>query len=76
MKKFCLLCALLLSGSSAFATMEASWNDQNDIFAKSVSDCPMYIYQQNKGGSYKELVWAHEIKKRNASIDSGECVYR
>ena len=43
MKKFCLLCALLLSGSSAFATMEASWNDQNDIFAKGVSDCPMYI---------------------------------
>ena len=56
--------------------MEASWNDKNDIFAKGVGDCPMYIYQQNNDGSYKELVWAHEIKKRNESIDSGESVYR
>lgn len=79
MKLSCIALALGVSivfSSSAFATMEASWTQQEENKTAHVVSCPEYVFFASPDGSLKEHVWAHEVKFRNTNIDNGECVYR
>ena len=74
MKKTVLIFAFCFVTFNAFATMEAAWTD-NEVKTSAIS-CPQFIYVKNPDGSYKEYSFTQQIKKRNATIDKGECVYR
>lgn len=75
---FTAIVACISLSSNAFATMEASWDEEAlSTASNKTTSCPTYIFVKDTNNQLSQKVWAHEIVQHKGSVvDSGECVYQ